>query len=55
MERGINPLAPASVYVIVIRWLVMDSHYSTFDEIWIDMDTGEVIIPYMPDMPDAKG
>ena len=38
--------APFSVYVIVIKWLVMDHHYSTIDEIWIDKYTGETIIPY---------
>ena len=38
--------APSSVHVIVIKCLVMDHHYSTFDEIWIDKNTGDVIIPY---------
>ena len=42
---GYNQHAPLSVHVVMIRWYVID-HYSTFDEIWIDKNTGEVIIPY---------
>ena len=42
---GYNQRAPLSVHVVIIRWYVID-HYSTFDEIWIDKNTGEVIIPY---------
>ena len=42
---GDNQHAPSSVHVVIIRWYVID-HYSTFDEIWIDKNTGEVIIPY---------
>ena len=45
---GYNQRAPLSVHVVVIRWYVID-HYSTFDEIWIDKNTGEVIIPYYID------
>ena len=40
-----------SVYRIALRWLVNlgnDSHYSTVDTVWVDMLTGEVIIPYAP-------
>lgn len=44
-----NDDAPASVYVFVIKGLVMDHHYSTFDEIWINAYTGEAIIPYSSD------
>ena len=40
-----NDWADDSVHVITIRGLVMDHHYSTFDEIWIDKYTGEAIIP----------
>lgn len=43
-----NSSAPESVYVIVIKWYVVN-HYSTFDEIWIDKNTGEAIIPYWTD------
>ena len=46
-----NELAPSSVYVIVLKWLVVD-HYSTIDEIWVDKNTGEAIIPFWSD---AKG
>ncbi len=45
--------APSSVYVIVLKWFVID-HYSTIDEIWIDKNTGQAIVPY-PYTPDAKG
>ena len=48
VEIGTNNRAPSSVYVLIIRRLVID-HYSTFDEIWIDRTTGEVIIPFTPD------
>ena len=48
VEHGYNSWAPDSVYVLVIRKYVID-HYSTFDEIWIDKNTGETIIPYAPD------
>lgn len=48
VERGTNSWAPDSVYVFVIRQFVVD-HYSTFDEIWIDVNTGEAIVPYAPD------
>ena len=48
VERGTNGDAPSSVYVFVIRRYVID-HYSTFDEIWVDKNTGETIIPYSPD------
>ena len=36
-----NTCAPSSVYVILVK----DHHYSTFDEIWIDKNTGEAIVP----------
>ena len=45
---GYNQRAPLSVHVVIIRWYVID-HYSTFDEIWIDKNTGEAIIPYWSD------
>ena len=48
VQIGTNKHAPSSVYVLLIRRLVID-HYSTFDEIWIDRTTGEVIIPFTPD------
>ena len=38
-----------AVYLIALRWLVEleeSSHYSTVDMVWVDMMTGEVIIPY---------
>ena len=41
-----NDWADDSVHVITIRGLVMDHHYSTFDEIWIDKYTGKAIIPF---------
>ena len=46
VERGTNDRAPSSVYVIIIGRYVID-HYSTFDEIWIDKNTGDTIIPYV--------
>ena len=48
VELAVNANAPDSVYVMVIKWFVID-HYSVFDEIWIDKNTGETIIPYAPD------
>ncbi len=48
VEHGVNRWAPDSVYVFVIRRYVID-HYSTFDEIWVDKNTGETILPYAPD------
>ena len=42
----------SAIHVIVIKWLVMDHHYSTFDEIWIDATTGKTIIP--GSLEDAK-
>ena len=36
---------PETVYVLTISWRI-DNHYSIFDEIWIDVNTGEAIIPY---------
>lgn len=47
VEHGWNSNAPSSVYVMVIRRSVID-HYSTFDEIWIDKNTGKAIVPYDP-------
>ena len=35
---------PETVYVFTISWRI-DNHYSIFDEIWIDVNTGETIIP----------
>ena len=46
--RAVNRWAPDSVYVMVIQKYVID-HYSTYDEIWIDKNTGETIIPFAPD------
>ena len=51
VEIGTNKNAPSSVYVICIRRYVAN-HYSTFDEIWIDKTTGEVIIPFTPTLYD---
>ncbi len=48
VERGTTDIAPSSVYVFVICRYVID-HYSTFDEIWIDKNTGEAIVPYAHD------
>jgi hypothetical protein len=45
---GNNSWAPSSVYVILLKHFVVD-HYSTIDEIWIDKNTGDAIIPYAPD------
>lgn len=42
---GNNAQAPSSVYVVLMKWYVLD-HYSTLDEIWIDKNTGEAIVPY---------
>jgi len=53
VEHAANRGAPDSVYVMVIKKYVID-HYSTFDEIWIDKNTGEAIIPYSYP-PGAKG
>jgi hypothetical protein len=36
---------PERVHVFTISWRI-DNHYSIFDEIWIDVNTGETIIPY---------
>ncbi len=48
VELAVNANSPDSVYVVVIKRFVID-HYSVFDEIWIDKNTGETIIPYAPD------
>ena len=48
VEHAVNANAPDSVYVMVIKRFVID-HYSTFDEIWVDKNTGETIAPYAPD------
>ena len=48
VEHEYNSWAPDSVYVLVIRRYVID-HYSTLDEIWIDKNTGETIIPHIFD------
>ena len=48
VEIGYNKAAPVSVHVVIIRYYVID-HYSTFDEIWIDKNTGEAIVPYDTD------
>lgn len=47
ISRGANDWAPESVYVIVMQCLVED-HWSTIDEIWIDKTTGETITPSEP-------
>ena len=46
--RGVNDRAPLDVYVFLIRRWV-EGHYTTFDEIWIDVNTGEAIVPFAPD------
>ena len=43
---AVSSRAPSSVYVLTMKWLVID-HYSTIDEIWVDKSTGETIIPYL--------
>ena len=48
IEHGYNSWAPDSVYVLVIRRYIID-HYSSFDEIWVNKNTGETIIPYATD------
>ena len=48
VEYGVNSWASDSVYVIVIKRYVID-HYSAFDEIWVDKNTGETITPYAPE------
>jgi hypothetical protein len=53
VEHAFNRWAPDSAYVIVLERYVID-HYSTIDEIWIDKNTGETIIPYAS-YPDGKG
>ncbi len=35
-----------AVYEIALRWLVEDSRYSTVETVWVDVDTGDMIIPY---------
>ena len=49
VAEAVNNSAPETVYVFVIKHLVKtkdSSYYSTFDEIWVDQVTGEVVIPY---------
>ena len=42
--------APTTVYVFVLKQYVPGVNvYSTVDEIWIDVNTGEAILPYTPD------
>lgn len=53
VEHAFNRWAPDSAYVIVLERYVID-HYSTIDEIWIDKNTGETIIPFAS-YPDGKG
>ncbi len=36
----------AVVYKIALRWLVDNSHYSTVELVWVDVMTGEVLIPF---------
>ncbi|MBR6768751.1 MAG: hypothetical protein IKM34_04615 [Clostridia bacterium] len=50
---GYDSKAPSSVYVVHLRKLVMDSHLSTIDWIWIDKITGKVIIPGTNTAPDG--
>lgn len=52
VEIGYNQQAPLYVHVVIIQGYVID-HYSTFDEIWIDKNTGEAIAPHWSD--DGKG
>ena len=33
------------VHVIMLKWLVEGTHYSTVDEIWVDRITGEIVQP----------
>lgn len=33
------------VHVIMLKWLVAGTHYSTVDEIWVDRITGEIVQP----------
>jgi hypothetical protein len=47
VERAVNRWAPDSVYVMVIH-----DYDSTFDEIWIDKNRGQTIIPFAPDGKD---
>ena len=48
IDIGNTSWAPSSVYVILLKHFVVD-HYSTIDEIWIDKNSGETIVPYAPD------
>ena len=41
----VNYTRYSAIHVIVIKWLVNDHHYSTFDEIWVDTTTGKTVIP----------
>ncbi len=34
------------VYVIRLRWFVDGHHWSTVDTVWVNRETGEVILPY---------
>lgn len=45
VEAGNDSLAPYSVYVVLIKRYI-DDHWSAFDEIWIDKNTGDIIAPY---------
>ena len=48
VDHGANDQAPLSVYVLLLRRFV-DDHYSTIDEIWIDVNTGDAIVPFTAD------
>lgn len=50
VELGSNAKAPDSVYVVIIRRLVNGDHYSTFDEIWVEKTTGDVMTPTWDDI-----
>lgn len=40
-----NQTENPDVYVIMLKWLVEGTHYSTVDEIWIHKQTGEALLP----------
>ncbi len=50
VTEGVNDSAPETVYVFIIKRLVDmgddSTHYSTFNEIWIDKYAGEAVIPH---------
>ena len=40
-----NQTENPNVHVIMLKWLVEGTHYSTVDEIWVDRHTGEILRP----------